>query len=136
VKTKRNPMPNWVVPALAGSFAAPTFAAFWIGGRPVLGALWAGVNLAFALVLVAGGRRDTIRMLRGIEDDERAVLIAYQAATITAIVWAVALTGLFLAAGIRGESGLAYGILLLVGEAVHLGALAALNRHGPIPSDV
>ena len=44
------------------------------------------------------------------------------------MVLIVALVGLFLAAGIRGESGLVYGALLLLAEAVHLVALAVLRR--------
>jgi len=40
----------------------------------------------------------------------------------------VALAGLFLAAGVRGESGVVYGVLLILAEATHLVALAVLNR--------
>jgi hypothetical protein len=42
----------------------------------------------------------------------------------------VALAGLFLASGLRGENGLVYGALLLLAEVTHLAALAALNRMG------
>ena len=47
---------------------------------------------------------------------------------VTAVVLIAALACLFLAAGIRGESGVVYGVLLLLAEATHLGALAVLNR--------
>jgi hypothetical protein len=124
----RMPMPPWVVPTLVAAFGIPTFAAFWIGGRPELGAIWAAVNVAFAIVIAVGGRSDTIRLLRGAEDDERTLLLEYQATTISAIVLVVALTCLFLAAGIRGENGLVYAGLLILAEATHLGALFALNR--------
>ena len=100
--------------------------AFWIGGRPDLGALWAGVSVAVGVVLAVGGRSDTIRTLRGSEDDERTILLEYKATTAKALI--VALVGLFLAAGIRGENGLVYGALLLLAEAVHLVALAVLRR--------
>jgi hypothetical protein len=124
----RMPGPAWLVPVLVASFAIPTFGAFWIGGRPELGAAWAAVNVAFAIAIAIGGRSDTIRMLRGGEDDERTLLLEYQATTVSAIVLIGALTGLFLAAGIRGESGLVYGALLLLAEAAHLTALFVLNR--------
>jgi hypothetical protein len=77
-----------------------------------------------------GGRSDTIRMLRGEEDDERTLALESQAMTITAFVLVVALAGLFLAAGVRGESGVTYAALLILAEVVHIGALAVLNRRG------
>ncbi len=42
----------------------------------------------------------------------------------------IALVALFLASGIRGESGLVYGALLLLVEGTHIAALAVLNRRG------
>ena len=127
-EARRHASPGWVVPLLVASVGIPTLVAFWIGGRPDLGALWAGVSVAVGVVLAVGGRSDTIRTLRGSEDDERTILLEYQATTATAMVLIVALVGLFLAAGIRGENGLVYGALLLLAEAVHLVALAVLRR--------
>ena len=117
-----------LVPLLVAAIGIPTFVAFWIGGRPGLGALWAAASLAFALVLWLGGRSDTIRLVRGEDDDERALELELKAMTYTALVLVVSLAGLFLAAGVRGESGLVYGVLLLLAEVTHLGALAVLNR--------
>ncbi len=124
----RRPVPPWVVPVLVAAVAVPTFVAFWIGGQPQLGAVWAGVSVAFGLVLAVGGRSDTIRLLRGADDDERALTLEYQAMTATALVLVVALAGLFLAEGIRGESGVVYAVLLLLAEATRVAALAVLNR--------
>lgn len=122
--------PSWLVPVLVAGVAVPTFVAFWVGGRPELGAAWAAASVVFALALLVGGRSDTIRMLRGDEDDERTLALESQAMTVTALVLVVALAGLFLAAGIRGESGVVYGVLLIVAELTHIAALAALNRRG------
>jgi hypothetical protein len=126
----RKPAPPWMVPLLVAAVAVPTFVAFWIGGRPQLGAVWAAVSVAFGLMLALGGRSDTIRLLRGSEDDERALTLEYQATAIVAVVLVVALTGLFLAAGVRGESGVTYAALLLLAEATHVAALAYFNRRG------
>lgn len=123
-----NPLPAWVVPTLVAVLAVPTFAAFWLGGRPGLGAVWAAVQIGFALVLVVGGRSDTIQMLRGSADDERTLALEAQAMSITGGVLTFALAGLFLAEGIRGNSGLTYAALLVAAEVVHLIALAMLNR--------
>ena len=68
--------------------------------------------MAFALVIALGRRKDTIRLLSGTEDDERARLLDYKATSAMGMVLVVALAGLFFAAGIRGENGLVYGVLL------------------------
>lgn len=118
------------VPLLVAAVAVPTFVAFWIGGRPELGLVWGAVSVAFGAMLALGSRSDTLRIARGADDDERARTLEYQAMTAVALVLTVALVGLFLAAGVRGESGLVYGALLLVAEATHVAALAVLNRRG------
>ena len=126
--TNDAPRPRWLVPALVAGLAVPTFTAFWVGGRPALGAAWAAASVGFALLLLLGGRSDTIRLLRGDEDDERTLALEAQAMTVVALVLVVALAGLFLAAGVRGESGITYGVLLIAAELTHIGALAVLNR--------
>jgi hypothetical protein len=117
-----------LVPLLVAAVGAPAFLAFWIGGRPLLGAVWGGLSVLFGLLLALGGRSDTLRMLRGGEDDERTMVLEYKAMTAVALVLVVALAGLFLAAGVRGESGLVYGALLITAEVVHVAGLALLNR--------
>lgn len=123
-----NPMPRWLVPLLVAAVAVPTVAAFWIGGRLALGLLWGAVTVAFGVALAVGGRSETLRMLRGTEDDERTLLLEHKAMTFVALVLVVALAGLFLAAGVRGDSGLVYGLLLVLAEATHVAALAVLGR--------
>jgi hypothetical protein len=116
------------VPALVAALAIPTFLAFWIGGDPRAGLIWGSLSILFALVLVLGGRSDTIRLLRGEDDDERGVALETQATMLTAVVLIVALAVLFLVTAARGENPLVYGLLLLLAEVTHLGALAVLNR--------
>jgi hypothetical protein len=118
------------VPLLVAAVAIPTFVAFWIGGRPQLGLAWAAVSVVFGAALALGSRSDTLRLLRGADDDERARLLEHRAMTAVALVLTVALAGLFLAAGIRGESGLVYGVLLILAEVTHVAALSVLNRRG------
>lgn len=124
----RKPMPAWIVPLAVAALGVPTFLAFWAGGRPELGALYGGVNVLFGAILAAGSRSDTLRMLRGAEDDERTLLLEYKATTAMGLVLVTALAALFLAAGIRGENGLVYGALLVLAELTHVTALAVLNR--------
>lgn len=120
-------MNRWI-PALVAALAVPTFIAFWIGDNPRAGLIWGSLSVAFALVLAVGGRSDTIRLLRGEDDDERTFALETQATMLTAIVLIVALAFLFLVTAARGDNPLVYGLLLLLAETTHLGALAVLNR--------
>jgi hypothetical protein len=119
---------NRWIPALVAGLAIPTFVAFWIGGDPRAGLIWGGLSVVFGIVLALGGRSDTIRLLRGEDDDERSLALEQQATMLTGIVLIVALAALFLVTAARGESPLVYGLLLLLAETTHLGALALLNR--------
>jgi hypothetical protein len=121
-------LPVWLAPVAVAAVSAVTLGAFWIGGRPGLGLVWAAVNVLFALVFVLGRRHDAIRAIGGVDDDERTRTLDYQATTVTATVLIVALAGLFLASALRGESGLVYGVLLLLGETTRFVALAVLVR--------
>ena len=123
-----SPRSNRVVPALVAALAIPTFVAFWIGGDPKAGLLWGSLSVVFAFVLVLGGRSDTIRLLRGEDDDERTLALEYRATTLTAAALIVALAVLFLVTAARGDNPLVYGLLLLLAEVTHLTALAVLNR--------
>jgi hypothetical protein len=117
-----------LVPTLVASLAVPTFVAFWIGGRPQAGLLWGSLSIVFALALAVGGSSDTIRLLRGEDDDERTLELETRATTVTGMVLIVALAGLFLVTAARGENPIVYGLLLLLAEVTHLVALAVLNR--------
>lgn len=117
-----------LTPVLVALAGVPSFVAFTIGGRPELGVAWASVSVAFALVLAVGGRSDTVKLARGSIDDERALELELKAATASIVVVTLALAGLFLAAGIRGENGVVYGALLILVELSRLATLAVLNR--------
>jgi hypothetical protein len=117
---------RWV-PAAVAALAVPTFVAFWIGDNPRAGLVWGGLSVVFALVLAVGGRSDTIRLLRGQDDDERSLALELQAAMATTVALTLALAGLFLVTAARGDP-LVYGLLLLLAETTHLTALAVLNR--------
>jgi hypothetical protein len=122
------PLPVWLAPVLVVGISAVTLGAFWLGGRPGLGLVWAAINALFAVVFFAWRRSDAVRMLGGVDDDERTRTLDYQATTVMAVVLAVALAALFLASAVRGESGLVYGALLLLGETSRLTALVVLAR--------
>ncbi len=121
-------LPVWVAPVLIGVVAVVTFVAFWIGGQPGPGGVWAGITLGLGLVVVLGSRSDTMRILGGADDDERTRGLEHRATSAMGMVLVATLAVLFLASGIRGDSGLVYGLLLLVAETTRLAALAILSR--------
>jgi hypothetical protein len=123
-------MPSWLAPVLVAGVAVVTFAAFWIGGKPELGLMWGAISLAFGAVLVVGSRNDTIRILKGVDDDERTRTIEYKAMTVVSTVLTLALVALLLGSAVQGESGLVYGVLLVVMEVTRLAAVAILSRRG------
>lgn len=124
------PLPGWVAPVLVASTAIPTFTAFWIGGNPRIGLAWSAVSLAFAAVLALGTRVDALRILAGVDDDERVRDIDRRALAAMGTVLVVALVACFLVSAIRGESGLVFGLLLLLAEVVRLASTAVLSRRG------
>ncbi len=62
---------RWVVPALALLGGAAYLLANWFGGNLALGLVMFAVMVAYAAVLVLGGRSELIRLLRGQPIDER-----------------------------------------------------------------
>jgi hypothetical protein len=123
-----SPQPRRLVPLFVAVLAIPTFLAFWIGGNPRAGLIWGSLSVLFALILAVGGRSDTIRLLRGEDDDERTLELETRATMLTAVALIVALAVLFLVTAARGDNPLVYGLLLLLAEVTHLVALAVLNR--------
>lgn len=117
-----------VIPLVVAAQAIPILGAFWLGGRIEVGALWAGVVLAMAALLAFGGRSETLRTLRGVDDDERVQHLELQATAVVAVVLLVGLFGLLIAEGIRGGTGLVYAVLLLAAEVAHVVALGVLIR--------
>lgn len=124
------PLPGWAAPTLVAATAIPTFAAFWIGGNPRTGLVWAGVALAFAAVLALGTRTEALRILSGLDDDERTRDVDRRATAAMGMVLVLALVVCFLGSALRGESGLVFGLLLILAEATRLAASAVLSRRG------
>ncbi len=124
------PLPGWVAPALVAATAIPTFAAFWIGGNPRTGLAWAGVALALAALLALASRSDALRILAGLDDDERTRDVDRRASAAMGTVLVVALVVCFLGSAGRGESGLVFGVLLVLAEATRLVATAVVSRRG------
>ena len=119
--SRSRPLPPWLAPALVAATAIPTFAAFWIGGNPRVGVVWAAAALLFAAVLAIGRRSEPLRILAGVDDDERTREVEIRATAAMGTALTVALAAAFLISAARGGNGLVFGGLLVFAELVRRG---------------
>lgn len=122
---------KWVMPGFGLLLGAVLFIASAIGGQPVLGAgMFAVMAVYSAVLLVFGGRSETIGVLGGRPADERfasfnilATAVAGTVATIVAItgfVWSIA----------QGEGGTEFAIVAASAGIGYLAALLWFRRRG------
>lgn len=62
---------KWFLPAFSLALGLAFLAALWAGGKPIDGVFSLGVMTVFGLLILLGGRSETIRGLRGDGRDER-----------------------------------------------------------------
>lgn len=122
---------KWGVPAFALLLGALFFAASALGGQPLVGIAMFAVMAIYSLILVVfGGRSETVGVLRGQPVDERLAgfsLVATAAAGIAAIL--VALGG-FLWQMAQGESGTEFALVVIAAGVGYLVALGWLRQRG------
>jgi hypothetical protein len=118
---------KWSVPAIAAVFAVVFGGAQWAGGHP-----WAGLGsvvilVAAAALVLAGGRSETIRGLRGDGRDERFRQIDVEATAIAGVAVLVALIVAFVVDVARGGTGMPYAWLAAIGGVAYIGGIAVLR---------
>lgn len=112
---RRHRTPSWFMSAFSVALGVVILAAFWIGGD-LSGGLWGlGVMVAMGVFLLAGGRSDTIRGLRGDGRDERFAMIDLTAIAIVGIVLVAAVIIGFLVEVARGRNGAPFDWLGAIG---------------------
>ena len=84
----------------------------------------------FGLLILVGGRSETVRGLRGDGRDERFRMIDIRATAIAGIVLIIALIGAWLVELARGHDGSPYGQLMAVGGIAYLAAIAFMRWRG------
>ena len=122
---------RWATPAVAMVLAVLMFAAFAIGGQPLIGLGALAVMAVYGGVLfVLGSRSETIGVLAGRPADERLAgfnMLATAVAGTVAVV--VAIAG-FLWATARGESGYDFALVAAAGGIGYLAAIMWLRWRG------
>lgn len=114
---------RWAVPSFCLAAGGVYFVAAWVGGDPGLGLVMATIMAAYAVVLVAGGRIEVIRILRGQPSDEMWRHLNTRAVSFTANVLALFMVGMVVYEIARGQDGQPYAVLCLIGAVSYVFAL-------------
>ncbi len=121
---------KWFLPAFAVSLGLVMLAAMWIGGNPGTGLFSLGVMLVLGAVILAGGRSETIRGLRGDGRDERFRQLDLTATAISGMAVLTAVIVAFVVEVARGQDGLPYSWLGAIGGLAYLTAIVVLRMRG------
>lgn len=121
---------SWFLALFALALGLVMLAAEWIGGD-LVGGLWAlGVMTAFGMLLLLGGRSETIRGLRGDGRDERFRQIDIHATTISGLAVITAIIVAFVIEVTRGHNGSPYSWLGAIAGLAYLAAVVVFRIRG------
>ena len=121
---------KWFLPLLAVVLGIVTFLAQWIGGDPGSGLVSFAILAGFGLLVLLGGRSETIRGLRGDGRDERFRQIDIHATAIAGLAVIIAIIVAFLVELARGHDGSPYAWLGAIGGVAYLAAIVVFRMRG------
>jgi hypothetical protein len=121
---------KWFLPAFCVALGAAVLAAQWIGGNLHGGLVSLALLSGFGLLILLGGRSETVRGLRGDGRDERFRMIDVHASAFAGFVVIVALSIAWLVELARGRDGSPFGELMAVGGISYLAAIAFMRWRG------
>ena len=121
---------RWFVPVFSVGMGVVALAAAWSGGQPAVGVIALAIMGAFALLVLAAGRSETVRGLRGDGRDERFAQIDLRATAAAGLVLISVLIVCWLVEIARGHSGSPYDWLCAIGGLTYLVAVAVLRWRG------
>jgi len=125
VITKR--MPKWFLPAFSRSPGIACFVAFWIGGDLGEGVFALLLLGGIGLVVLVGGRSETIRGLRGDDRDEYWAGLDRDATTFAGLVLISVLIALCLWEWAHGRDGSPYSQLGALAGVAYIAGMVALR---------
>ena len=114
---------KWFQPLFAVVLGLLVFVAQWIGGDPGSGLVSFAILAGAGLVLLLGGRSETIRGLRGDGRDERFRQIDIHATALAGIAVITAVIIAFLVELARGHNGDPYSWLGAIGGITYIAAV-------------
>ena len=118
-----------MVPA-AVALGVVVFVAQWIGGDPGSGLVSFAIVASFGLLVLLGGRSETIRGLRGDGRDERFRMIHIHATALMGLAVILAIIVAFLVELAEGKSGSPYGWLDAIAGFTYLAAVIVFRIRG------
>ena len=121
---------KWFLPLFAVALGLLTFVAQWIGGNPRSGLVSFAILAGAGLVLLLGGRSETIRGLRGDGRDERFRQIDIHATALAGIAVITAVIIAFLVELARGHNGEPYSWLGAIGGITYIAAVIIFRIRG------
>src|SRR5262245_63506247 len=121
---------KWFVPLFAVALGLVVFGAQWIGGDPGSGLVSFAILAGFGLLLLLGGRSETIRGLRGDGRDERFRQIDIHATAVAGLAVITALIVAFLVWVARGHDGTPYSWLGAIAGLAYLMAVVVFRLRG------
>ena len=121
---------KWFLPLFAVALGLVFFVAQWIGGSPASGLQSLAVMTAFGVLVLLGGRSETIRGLRGDGRDERFRQMDIQATALAGSVLIAAIIIAFVVEIARGQDGAPYSWLGAIGGVAYLIGVAVLRVRG------
>jgi hypothetical protein len=121
---------KWFVPLFSVSLGLVVFAAQWVGGDPGSGLVSLGIMTVFGLLILLGGRSETIRGLRGDGRDERFRKIDIHATALAGLAVMIAVIVASIVELARGRDPGAYGWLAVVGAVTYLAAVVVFRMRG------
>ena len=121
---------KWFVPLMSVALGLVVFAAQLIGGSPGSGLISLVIMSGFGLLILLGGRSETIRGLRGDERDERSRMIDTHATALAGVAVILAIIVAFIVELAKGRSGNPYGWLGAIGGITYLAAIVVFRIRG------
>jgi hypothetical protein len=121
---------KWFLPAFCVVLAVLVLAAQWMGGDAQGGLISFALLAVFGLLILLGGRSETVRGLRGDGRDERFRMIDIHATAFAGIVLITVLIVVWLVEMARGHDGNPYGQLMAVAGIAYLVAIGVMRWRG------
>lgn len=121
---------RWFVPLFSLALGLVLLAAMWIGGSLESGLYSLAVMTAFGMLILLGGRSETIRGLRGDERDERFRQIDIAATALSGLTVIAAIIVAFIVEVAHGHDGRPYSWLGALAGIAYLVAIVVLRMRG------
>jgi len=119
---------RWTMPLVSLFLGGCLLLSAWLGGNPRDGVWMLAIMAALALLLLAGGHNETVRLVRGDQRDERWTLLDMRATAIAGNVIIAFAVGGFMYELAHGRDGSPYGLMGAVAGVTYLVALLVLRR--------